>query len=52
MPFARSIASLMIGENDVFSCARSISLATITRLLWTTASVTGSMVIRDAKREA
>ena len=36
MPFARSIASEMIGENDVFSWARSISLATITRLLWTT----------------
>src|SRR5947208_6809874 len=35
----------MIGEKDVFSCARSISLATMTRLLCTTASVTGSRLI-------
>src|SRR5438876_2225972 len=33
----------MIGENDVFSCVRSISLVTIIRLLWATASVIGSI---------
>ena len=37
----------MTGENEVFSCTRSISLATCRRPFWMTARVTGSRAIQS-----